>query len=142
MRIGRKAVGNDPEANNNALIRFTRNITEEAINGKIDPVIGRDEEIRRTLQVLARRTKNNSVLIGEPGVGKTAIVKGQKKSIFAGYLIRINYFKDRISGDYLNYFMNSHTAKQYGNKVKSFGVNQSNINGTKLKSYPFHFTTK
>ena len=81
MRLGRKAVGNDPEANNNALIRFTRNITEEAINGKIDPVIGRDEEIRRTLQVLARRTKNNPVLIGEPGVGKTAIVEGLAQRI-------------------------------------------------------------
>ena len=81
MRLGRKAVGSDPEANNNALIRFTRNITEEAINGKIDPVIGRDEEIRRTLQVLARRTKNNPVLIGEPGVGKTAIVEGLAQRI-------------------------------------------------------------
>ena len=81
MRLGRRAIGNDPEANNNALIRFTRNITEEAINGKIDPVIGRDEEIRRTLQVLARRTKNNPVLIGEPGVGKTAIVEGLAQRI-------------------------------------------------------------
>ena len=84
MRLGRKAVGSDPEANNNALIRFTRNITEEAINGKIDPVIGRDEEIRRTLQVLARRTKNNPVLIGEPGVGKTAIVEGLAHRIING----------------------------------------------------------
>jgi len=81
MRLGRKAVGIDPEANSNALIRYTRNITEEAINGKIDPVIGRDEEIRRTLQVLARRTKNNPVLIGEPGVGKTAIVEGLAQRI-------------------------------------------------------------
>jgi type I restriction enzyme S subunit len=70
-------------------------------------------------------------------VGKTAIFKSDKKAIFAGYLIRINYLKDKINGDYLTYYLNSHTAKQYGNKIKSFGVNQSNINGTKLKTYPF-----
>lgn len=70
-------------------------------------------------------------------VGKTAIFKGERESIFAGYLIRINYDKNMVNGHYLNYFLNSHMAKKYGNKVKSFGVNQSNINGTKLKSYPF-----
>jgi len=70
-------------------------------------------------------------------VGKTAIYKGERPAIFAGYLIRVNYKKEYVCGDYLNYFLNSHTAKQHGNKVKSFGVNQSNINGTKLKKYPF-----
>ena len=59
-----------------ALKKYARDLTEAARDGKLDPVIGRDEEIRRTIQVLARRTKNNPVLIGEPGVGKTAIVEG------------------------------------------------------------------
>jgi len=70
-------------------------------------------------------------------VGKTAIYKGERPAIFAGYLIRINYLKDKLNPSYLNYFLNSQTAKNHGNSVKSFGVNQSNINGTKLKEYPF-----
>lgn len=74
-------------------------------------------------------------------VGKTAIYKGEKEAIFAGYLIRIHYKENEVNGDYLNYYLNSHIAKQYGNQVKSFGVNQSNINGTKLKRYPFPKST-
>ena len=81
MRLGRKASGPNPENQINAVAKFTRDITNDAIKGKIDPVIGRDEEIRRTLQVIARRTKNNPVLIGEPGVGKTAIVEGLAQRI-------------------------------------------------------------
>src|SRR5207237_7768960 len=64
--------------------RYTRDLTEAAPEGKLDPVIGRDEEIRRTIQVLSRRTKNNPVLIGEPGVGKTAIVEGLALRIVNG----------------------------------------------------------
>ncbi|HAL18273.1 MAG TPA: type VI secretion system ATPase TssH [Spirochaetaceae bacterium] len=71
----------DPEANKSPLERFTKNLSEAAKNGKLDPVIGRDEEIRRVMQVLSRRTKNNPVLIGEPGVGKTAIVEGLAERI-------------------------------------------------------------
>jgi len=74
-------------------------------------------------------------------VGKSTIYKGQREAIFAGYLIRIHYKKDIVNGDYLNYFLNCHIAKKHGNKVKSFGVNQSNINGTKLKQYPFPKTS-
>jgi len=70
-------------------------------------------------------------------VGKTAIYKEERPAIFAGYLIRINYKNEQINPDYLNYFLNSKIARDYGGSVKSFGVNQSNINGTKLKSYPF-----
>ncbi|HET9810898.1 MAG TPA: ATP-dependent chaperone ClpB [Sphingomicrobium sp.] len=76
LRGGRSADTQGAEDRYDALKRYTRDLTESARDGKLDPVIGRDEEIRRTIQVLARRTKNNPVLIGEPGVGKTAIVEG------------------------------------------------------------------
>ncbi|HEU5321485.1 MAG TPA: Clp protease N-terminal domain-containing protein, partial [Methylomirabilota bacterium] len=73
-----------PEDKYQALQRYSRDLTEAARKGKLDPVIGRDEEIRRVVQVLSRRTKNNPVLIGEPGVGKTAIVEGLAQRIVAG----------------------------------------------------------
>ncbi len=76
VRKGRKVTSANAEATFDALKKYARDVTELARTGKLDPVIGRDEEIRRTIQVLARRTKNNPVLIGEPGVGKTAIVEG------------------------------------------------------------------
>ena len=76
IRKGRKVTSTNAEANFDALKKYARDVTALAREGKLDPVIGRDEEIRRTIQVLARRTKNNPVLIGEPGVGKTAIVEG------------------------------------------------------------------
>ena len=76
LRKGRTADSASAEQAYDALKRYTRDFTEAAAKGKLDPVIGRDEEIRRTIQVLSRRTKNNPVLIGEPGVGKTAIVEG------------------------------------------------------------------
>jgi ATP-dependent Clp protease ATP-binding subunit ClpB len=74
----------NPEDQYQSLERYGRDLTEQASKGKLDPVIGRDEEIRRTIQVLSRRTKNNPVLIGEPGVGKTAIVEGLAQRIMAG----------------------------------------------------------
>src|SRR5437899_2385788 len=67
-----------------ALERYGRDLTQRAAAGKVDPVIGRDEEIRRVIQILSRRTKNNPVLVGEPGVGKTAIVEGLAQRIVAG----------------------------------------------------------
>src|SRR6266540_1480622 len=76
LRQGRTADTSSAESAYDALKKYARDLTQAAREGKIDPVIGRDEEIRRTIQVLSRRTKNNPVLIGEPGVGKTAIVEG------------------------------------------------------------------
>jgi len=84
VRKGRTADSANAEANFDALAKYAIDVTEQAREGKLDPVIGRDEEIRRTVQVLARRTKNNPVLIGEPGVGKTAIVEGLALRIVKG----------------------------------------------------------
>ena len=84
LRKGRQADSASAEQSYEALERFTRDLTDEARNGKLDPVIGRDEEIRRSIQVLSRRTKNNPVLIGEPGVGKTAIAEGLALRIIDG----------------------------------------------------------
>src|SRR6187549_622431 len=84
VRGSHRVTDQAPEEKYQALERYTRNLTEEARKGKLDPVIGRDEEIRRVMQVLSRRTKNNPVLIGEPGVGKTAIVEGLAQRIVRG----------------------------------------------------------
>jgi len=84
IRKGRKVTSQNAEASFEALKKYARDVTALAREGKLDPVIGRDEEIRRTIQVLARRTKNNPVLIGEPGVGKTAIVEGLALRIVNG----------------------------------------------------------
>jgi type I restriction enzyme, S subunit len=107
-------------------------------NGKFywDDLVFTDdnEEIEKYL------LKKNDVLFNRTNsaelVGKTAIYKGERPAIFAGYLIRINRIESMIDATYLTYFLNTHFAKSYGNSVRSFGVNQSNINGTKLKTYP------
>jgi len=84
LRAGSKVTDQNPEGQMQALERYGRNLTEMARDGKLDPVIGRNEEIRRAIQVLSRRTKNNPVLIGEPGTGKTAIVEGLAQRIVTG----------------------------------------------------------
>jgi ATP-dependent Clp protease ATP-binding subunit ClpB len=84
VRGGQRVTSQDPEGTYQALEKFGRDLTELAEQGRLDPVIGRDEEIRRVIQVLSRRTKNNPVLIGDPGVGKTAIVEGLAQRIVAG----------------------------------------------------------
>ena len=84
MRGGRRVTSDNPEATYDALERFGRDLVTEAREGRLDPVIGRDDEIRRVIQVLSRRTKSNPVLIGEPGVGKTAIVEGLAARVVRG----------------------------------------------------------
>jgi ATP-dependent Clp protease ATP-binding subunit ClpB len=84
VRGGQRVTSQDPEETYQALEKFGRDLTAAAEAGKLDPVIGRDEEVRRVIQVLSRRTKNNPVLIGDPGVGKTAIVEGLAQRIVAG----------------------------------------------------------
>ncbi|MGH9018545.1 MAG: Clp protease N-terminal domain-containing protein, partial [Acidimicrobiales bacterium] len=84
VRGSHRVTSQNPEEQYQALERYGRDLTEAARQGKLDPVIGRDEEIRRVIQVLSRRTKNNPVLIGEPGVGKTAIVEGLATRIVEG----------------------------------------------------------
>jgi ATP-dependent Clp protease ATP-binding subunit ClpB len=84
VRGGQRVTSKDPEGSYQALEKFGRDLTELAESGKVDPVIGRDEEVRRVMQVLSRRTKNNPVLIGDPGVGKTAIAEGLAQRIVAG----------------------------------------------------------
>src|SRR5213595_415935 len=84
VRGGQRVTSQDPEGSYQALEKFGRDLTQAADDGKLDPVVGRDEEIRRVIQILSRRTKNNPVLIGDPGVGKTAIVEGLAQRIVAG----------------------------------------------------------
>ena len=84
MRGSQRVTDPNPENKYEALEKYGRDLTELARKGKLDPVIGRDEEVRRVIQVLSRRTKNNPVLIGEPGVGKTAIVEGLAQRIIRG----------------------------------------------------------
>src|SRR5277367_4398596 len=84
VRGSQRITDQNPEAKYQALERYARDLTEQARRGRLDPVIGRDDEIRRVVQVLSRRTKNNPVLIGEPGVGKTAIVEGLAQRIISG----------------------------------------------------------
>ena len=99
VRGSQKVTDQNPEAKYQALERYARDLTEQARRGKLDPVIGRDEEIRRVVQVLSRRTKNNPVLIGEPGVGKTAIVEGLAQRIISGDVPEVLKSKRVVSLD-------------------------------------------
>src|SRR2546423_7588886 len=99
IRGAQRVTDQNPEGKYQALEKYGRNLTQLAAQGKLDPVIGRDEEIRRVIQVLSRRTKNNPVLIGEPGVGKTAIVEGFAQSIVSGDVSKSQAGKQDVALD-------------------------------------------
>lgn len=99
VRGNQKVTDPEPEGKYQALEKYTINLTKQATQGKIDPVIGRDEEIRRVMQILSRRTKNNPVLVGEPGVGKTAIAEGLARRIVAGDVPETLHNKQLLSLD-------------------------------------------
>jgi ATP-dependent Clp protease ATP-binding subunit ClpB len=119
IRGSQRVTSNDPESTFQALERYGRDLTELARRGKLDPVIGRDDEIRRVIQVLARRTKNNPVLIGEPGVGKTAIVEGIARRIADGDIPEILRTKRIIDLDISSMVAGSKYRGEFEERMKA-----------------------
>lgn len=119
LRGNRTVTDQNPEEKYGALTKYGRVLTDEANAGKIDPVIGRDEEIRRVLQVLSRRTKNNPILIGEPGVGKTAIVEGIALRIIAGDVPDMLKTKKIVSLDMGNLIAGTSYRGQFEERLKA-----------------------
>ena len=130
LRKGRNVQGEDAEGSYESLEKYTRDMTQDAKDGKIDPIIGRNDEIRRTLQVLSRRTKNNPVLMGEPGVGKTAIVEGIATRIATGDVPESLKDKKVLSLDLAALLAGAKYRGEFEERLKSVLSEIENANGT------------
>ena len=119
LRKGEKVTSQNSEDTYQALNKYAKNLIEEARSGKLDPVIGRDEEIRRVLQILSRRTKNNPILIGEPGTGKTAIVEGLALRIVQKKVSRILFDKRVIALDMAAVVAGTKYRGQFEERIRS-----------------------